>query len=108
MTEPALVDQLQLQPHTIREEPFSAADDHGADDDLELVDKTGPYRVRGGFRTVNSDVVLGVGLEPPDPVGIKLTLNPRPRAARLGEGPGINDLLGCLPLPRPVELEPIS
>jgi hypothetical protein len=32
VAEPALVDQLQLQPHTIREEPFSSADGHWADD----------------------------------------------------------------------------
>lgn len=72
---------------------------------MELVDQTGPYRVRGEFRTVNSDVLIGVGLEPPDRVGLELTFNTRPRAARLGEGAGINDLLGRLPLPRPVEHE---
>lgn len=38
--EPALADQLQLQPHTIREEPFCGADDQQADDHLKLVDKT--------------------------------------------------------------------
>jgi len=45
-------------------EALSAADDHGADDHLELVDKTRPNRLCGEFRTVNSDVVLGVGLTP--------------------------------------------
>ena len=40
--EAALVDQLQLQRHTIREEPFSGTDDHRADDHLKLVDKPGP------------------------------------------------------------------
>jgi hypothetical protein len=49
---------------------------------LELVDKTGPYRLRGEFRTVNSDVVLGAGLEPPNRVGVELPLDPRPRATR--------------------------
>ena len=72
---------------------------------MELVDKTRPYRLRGEFRTVNSDVVLGVGLEPPDCAGIEFTLDPRPRAARLGEGPGVDDLLRRLPLPRKVEHE---
>jgi hypothetical protein len=48
---------------------------------LELVDKTRPYRLRGEFRTVNSDVVLGVGLEPPDCARIEFTLDSRPRAA---------------------------
>jgi hypothetical protein len=42
VAEPELVDQLQLQPHTIREEPFSGADDHWANDHLKLVDKTSP------------------------------------------------------------------
>jgi hypothetical protein len=39
MAKPVLVDQLQLQPHTIREEPFSGAHDHWADDHLKLVYK---------------------------------------------------------------------
>jgi hypothetical protein len=42
VAEPSFIDQLQVQSHTIREEPFSATDDHGADDHLELIDKTGP------------------------------------------------------------------
>jgi hypothetical protein len=50
---------------------------------LELVDKTRPYRLRSEFRTVDSDVVLGVGFEPPDRFGIEFTLDPRPCAARL-------------------------
>jgi hypothetical protein len=32
VAEPVLVNQFQLQPHTIREEPFSGADDRRADD----------------------------------------------------------------------------
>jgi hypothetical protein len=47
VAEPALLDQLQVQPHTVREEPLSPAHDYGADDHLELVDKTAPYRLRG-------------------------------------------------------------
>ncbi len=37
VAEPVLVDQFQLQPHTIREEPFSGADDRGADEHLNFV-----------------------------------------------------------------------
>jgi hypothetical protein len=51
---------------------------------LELVDNAGPYRLRGEFRAINRYVVLGVGCEPPDGVGIELPLNPRPCAAWLG------------------------
>jgi len=40
VAEPMLVDQFQLQPHTIREEPFSGADNRGADEHLNLVNKT--------------------------------------------------------------------
>jgi len=40
--EPVLVDQFRLQPHTIREEPFSGADDRRADEHLKLVNKTSP------------------------------------------------------------------
>jgi len=105
-TEASLLDQLEVQPYTIREEPFSAADNHVADDHLELVDKPRPYRLRCEFRTVNSDVTLGVGLEPPDGVGIEFTLDPRPGAARLAKGSGVDDLLRCLPLLRKVEHEP--
>ena len=32
VAEPVLVNQFQLQPHTIREEPFSGADDRRADE----------------------------------------------------------------------------
>ena len=81
VAEPSFIDQVQVQPHTIREEPFSTADDHGADDHLELVDKSGPDRVCGESRTVNSHVLLSVGLEPPDRVGIEVPFNPR-RALR--------------------------
>jgi hypothetical protein len=51
---------------------------------LELVDQAGPYRLRGEFRAINGYVVLGVGCEPLDRVGIELLLNPRPCASRLG------------------------
>jgi hypothetical protein len=54
---------------------------------LKFIDKTGPECMRGEFRTVNRQVALGVGLEPPDGVGIESTRNLGPRAARLGEGP---------------------
>ena len=39
VAEAALVGQLQLQPHTIREEPFSPADHRWADEHLKLVSK---------------------------------------------------------------------
>ena len=44
-------------------------------------------------------------LSRPHYVGIELALDPRSHAARFGEGPGVDDLLGRLPLPRPVEYE---
>lgn len=50
---------------------FSTADDRGAEDHLELVDKTGSYRLRGEFKTINGDVVLGRGLK-----GTRSTLRP--------------------------------
>jgi hypothetical protein len=84
VAEPALLEQLQVQPDAVRKEALSATDDRGADDHLKLIDKTGPYRLRGEFRAINGDVVLGVGFEPPDRVGIELPLNARPCAARLG------------------------
>jgi hypothetical protein len=36
VAEPSFIDEVQFLSHTIREEPFSAAADHGADDHLEL------------------------------------------------------------------------
>ena len=42
VAELVLVNQFQLQPHTIREEPFSGADDRRADEHLKLVNKTSP------------------------------------------------------------------
>jgi len=38
--EALLIEQLQLQPHTIREELFSGADYHREDDHLKFVNKT--------------------------------------------------------------------
>src|SRR5262245_6905172 len=38
--EPALIEQLQLQPHTIGEEPFSGAEYHRKDDHVKFVNKT--------------------------------------------------------------------
>jgi hypothetical protein len=51
---------------------------------LKLVHKTRPYGLRGECRTFNRHVVLNIGLEPPDRVGIEFALDPRPCAARLG------------------------
>jgi len=56
VTEPPLLDQLQNQPQTTREVPFSAADYHGADTRLEFVDKPCLYRLRGEFRACHRDV----------------------------------------------------
>ncbi len=42
VAEPVLVKQFQLQPHSIREEPFPGADDRRADEHLKLVNKTSP------------------------------------------------------------------
>src|SRR5262249_17592760 len=41
LAEPSLLDQLKVQPHTIWEEAFSAADDHREYDHLKFVNKTG-------------------------------------------------------------------
>jgi len=40
--ETAIVNQFQLQPHIIREEPFSGADDRRANEHLDLVNQTSP------------------------------------------------------------------
>jgi hypothetical protein len=40
VAEPVLVDQFQLQLHTIREDRFSGADDRGADEHLNCVNQT--------------------------------------------------------------------
>ena len=58
--------------------------------------------MRGEPWPINGDVVAGGALEPPHYVGIELALDPHSDAARLVEGSGVNDLLGRLPLPRPV------
>src|ERR1700722_8538117 len=42
VAEPVLLDKFQLQPHTIREKPFSGADDRGADEHLNFVNSTSP------------------------------------------------------------------
>ena len=62
VAEPLLIDQLQFQSHTIREEPFSASDDHGADDHLKLIDQTSPYCVRSELRTINRQVARALAL----------------------------------------------
>ena len=49
-TEPALLEQLEIQPHTSREEPLSAADNHWGDPKLDLVDKSRFDRLRGESR----------------------------------------------------------
>ena len=77
ITEALLLDQLEIQAHTIGEKPLSAANDRWADNHLELVDKTRAYRLHGEFWTVHRDVVLSVGLEPPDRRD-EFALDPRP------------------------------
>jgi hypothetical protein len=38
-----LLDQFEMQPDAIREEPFSAAHDHWTDNHLQLVNQPRPY-----------------------------------------------------------------
>jgi hypothetical protein len=64
---------------------------------LKLVDKTRPDRLRGEFRIVNREVAPGVGFEPPDFAGVKLALDPRPCAARLGQGPASSTAVADFP-----------
>jgi hypothetical protein len=105
VAEPVLLDELQLQPRTVLEEPVSATDDSGTDDHLDLVDQASLQCMRRELGSVDSEVVVGVGNEPSDRVRIELPLDSYPRAARLGESPGVNDLVGRLPLPRKVQHE---
>jgi hypothetical protein len=100
VAEPELVDRLQLQPHAIREEPFSAADDR-ANDHLKLVVRHDITVAGPGLAAQALRAGLVVSLEPAHYVGIELAFDPRSHAARLGKRSGVDDLLGCLPLPRP-------
>src|SRR5260370_36726114 len=61
--------------------------------------------MRGDGGRIPGDVGAGPALEPPHYLGIDLALDRRSHAARLAEGPGVDDLRGRLPLPRPVEYE---
>ncbi len=80
LTEPSLLDSFEIEPHTIGEEPLSAADNNWANNHLELVDKTCIDRSRGELKTCNSYVARGICLEPPERVGIECALDLRPCA----------------------------
>src|ERR1700744_2103003 len=103
--EPALIEQHQITPHAVGKESLSTAGDRWTDDHLELVDKVGPYRLSGEFRTVDGNVALGVRFETPDRIGIELSFNARPGAARRGKSLRVNYLLSRLPLSRPLKHE---
>src|SRR5579862_5940968 len=105
IAEAALFEQLEIQAHAVREEPLATTDHYGADDHLELIDQTGSYRLRGEVRTIDRQVAAGAGLEPPDRVGVELPLDPGARTARLRERLRVDDFLGPLPLPRPLQLD---
>lgn len=62
--EPAFLEQVQVQPHTFREESLSPTDNDGEDDQMEFVDKPRPERMPGELRSVDGDVVLGARCSP--------------------------------------------
>src|SRR5215510_2209254 len=72
VAEPVLVNQFQLQPHTIREEPFSGVNDRMGRRTFEARQQDQPLTRAWRPGSINGDVVAGVALEPPHYVGIEL------------------------------------
>jgi hypothetical protein len=54
--ETAFVEQLQLQVDIVGEGPFATSHHDGRDQQLELVDQTGPDRLGGELGTAHGDV----------------------------------------------------
>src|SRR5690606_32772961 len=82
---------------------LAAAADRGTRAQLEPCDEARPSRVGGGLGSGNGDVTAGARLEPADCLCIELPLDARARRARYVERPGVDDLVGLLPVLRPVE-----
>ena len=75
----------------------AATDDGRPDDQVVLVDQPGADGLRRQPWTVDAEVAVGFGLQPPDRLRVERPLDPRPRAGGLVERGGVDDLVGRLP-----------
>src|SRR5215510_3528776 len=95
--EPALVQQLERGAHAAGQRGLASTDECGPDDELALVDKPGPERVRRDVRAAHGQVTRGRGLHVADRVGAEAALDPSLGGRHGLQGRGVDDLVPRLP-----------
>src|SRR6185437_12928730 len=102
----ALVEQFELQPDLVGEGWLSSSDDHGGEEEVELVDQPGLDRLGGEVGTPDADVTVRGRLQLADRIDVEFPFDARPGARYFGQRPRVDDLLGRLPDFRVVPEEP--
>jgi hypothetical protein len=85
--EASLIDELEPEPHAIRERPLAAADDDGRDEEFDLVDQAGPEGVRREFVTTDHEILRRSQLHVANGVGVERRLESRLNAVSFSNMP---------------------
>jgi hypothetical protein len=97
----ALLDQAEVEPDAVAEEPLPTNDDHRAGERVELVDETRPDRRGGELRAGDGQVAGGAVLEASDDLRVERAFDARAGDSRCLEVAREHDFVGRLPLPHP-------
>src|SRR5450432_14739 len=89
--EASLIDELEPEPHAIRERPLAAADDDGRDEEFDLVDQAGPEGVRREFVTTDHEILRRSQLHVANAVGVERRLESRHRHRELFQRLRVDD-----------------
>ncbi len=95
--EPALVEQLEVEPDAVGQPRRPAADDHRVHELVQLVDQPGAQRLRGERRPADRDVAVGGGHEAAHRRRVEVALQAGAGRAHLVEGAGEDHLVGGPP-----------
>lgn len=100
VAEPPLVHQLEIDADVVWEERIAATDDRPSDEQLVLIDQSGPDRLRCQVRTGDAEGKVGAGLQLPHGLRVERAPYPGPRAGDLVQRCGVDNLVRRLPDPR--------
>ena len=81
----------------VGEAPCATADHDGRNEEVALVDESGPERVGGELWASDPEVTLRCRLQLPDRLGVEVSLDPRPGAGDCLQRRRVHDLVGRAP-----------
>src|SRR5262245_66479093 len=95
--EPPRVEQLEVCPNAVGEDPLAGPDQDGRQEQVVLVDEPRPDRLAGELRAADEQVALRGRLQLAHGFRVELALDPRPRARDRLQRPRVDDLLSGPP-----------